>query len=771
MSSAPSIVEPGRPLVPRLVIAVLAALALVLGPLAALPATAAPGDPATISGTVVVAETDVSIGVTLERRFDGDPDYWEYVNSDFFADGDYSFADLEPGTYRVKSGGPSLEDGTTPYAVKESSPITLNGTDVAVAPLVLATGATISGRTTVDDADGDALSGVDVTAARFEDGRYQAERQVVTDDSGDYTVTGLRDGTYRLQLQKAGYLGEFYDDLLSDDVTDPSSGDTDGIQKVVIAGGVPVTGRDAALTPAAVVSGTVTGPQGPLQDIVASAYRKVVDNGVTRWEEFNRYDVTGEDGRYSIDLPAGSYRIGFDDQSDAYASEFFDDQPSVSSPSTRTFTVAPLDTVTADAELAPAAAISGTVTGPDDAPVYACVQAFGAGDGPDDQSVPVGDEASTDENGSYTITGLPAGSYKLSFTGCGGDYVTEYWDDQATFAAGSTVTVVGGATTDQIDAKLAAAPTTARIEGTVTDEKSLSTLSGVEARVEQSYVDDAGDTQWYDAGSDTTDSSGAYDVDVEGAGSYRVRFTDPEGVHFSEYNGDVAAADDAPSIDLVVGDVKEVDAALAPAAAITGTLKGAVGDACPTAFAVSDTAQTHPYYGSTNFSAGTYLIGELPDGDFKVRFDCGSQFGGAGFSIAATQAPQNWYLGKTSFAAANAVVGTLGSATGLKTVTIPSRVVSPPAVKKVGPSVKVSAKAGRRKATLTITVRAAGVTPTGKVTIKLGSKKLKVVTLKNGRAKVTLTKQKKGKRVYTVAYSGDKRVLARTVKTKKVAIR
>ena len=95
----------------------------------------------------------------------------------------------------------------------------------------------------------------------------------------------------------------------------------------------------------------------------------------------------------------------------------------------------------------------------------------------------------------------------------------------------------------------------------------------------------------------------------------------------------------------------------------------------------------------------------------------------------------------------------------------------PPAIAKVNPTIKVVGKGAKKKATLTITVRAPGVTPTGRITIKLGNKKLKTVTLKGGKAKVVLTKQKKGKKAYKVSYAGDNRVNARTVTSKKIPIR
>ena len=69
------------------------------------------------------------------------------------------------------------------------------------------------------------------------------------------------------------------------------------------------------------------------------------------------------------------------------------------------------------------------------------------------------------------------------------------------------------------------------------------------------YIDDQDNVAWYEAGSDTTDGDGVYDVEVESAGTYRVEFTDSRGVHFSEYNGDVTAPEDAPVTSIVTADV------------------------------------------------------------------------------------------------------------------------------------------------------------------------------------------------------------------------
>ncbi len=110
------------------------------------------------------------------------------------------------------------------------------------------------------------------------------------------------------------------------------------------------------------------------------------------------------------------------------------------------------------------------------------------------------------------------------------------------------------------------------------------------------------------------------------------------------------------------------------------------------------------------------------------------------------------------------VTGTKSGYTSVSATSVATAVV------KAVSTVSVSAKGAKKKATFTITVKATGVTPTGKITIKLGSKTLKSGTLKSGKVTLSVTKQKKGNRKYTIIYGGDAKVLGKTV-TKTVKIK
>lgn len=94
-------------------------------------------------------------------------------------------------------------------------------------------------------------------------------------------------------------------------------------------------------------------------------------------------------------------------------------------------------------------------------------------------------------------------------------------------------------------------------------------------------------------------------------------------------------------------------------------------------------------------------------------------------------------------------------------------------VPKAKASMSVKAAAGKAKVKFATVIKAKGVKAkyvTGKVTIKLGNKTLKTIKVKNGKAAVTLKKQKRGTKKYSLIYSGNSKVAAKKL-TKKVKIK
>lgn len=99
-------------------------------------------------------------------------------------------------------------------------------------------------------------------------------------------------------------------------------------------------------------------------------------------------------------------------------------------------------------------------------------------------------------------------------------------------------------------------------------------------------------------------------------------------------------------------------------------------------------------------------------------------------------------------------------------------------VAKVAPSltlkvVKAKGKKGKKAkgTTVSVTVKAAGVVPTGKVTVRIGKKAVGTVTLKKGTGTLKLKKLKKGKHQLVASYAGTAVLAPATSKTLTVKVR
>ena len=147
-------------------------------------------------------------------------------------------------------------------------------------------------------------------------------------------------------------------------------------------------------------------------------------------------------GNYEAMVPAGSYFLYVIDPAAAHVAGF-------SGPPT-TYTVTSTGNLDADSTMVPTrGGISGTVTDQDTAGplggvwVLAISLAGGISGG-----------AFTAGNGTYTITGLPVGTYKVTFFDGFGGRAQEYWDNASTFDGGTTLNVTAGNVTTGRNAAL-----------------------------------------------------------------------------------------------------------------------------------------------------------------------------------------------------------------------------------------------------------------------------------------------------------------------------
>ena len=297
----------------------------------------------------------------------------------------------------------------------------------ASAPANAANGS-ISGRVT--DEASNPIAGASVNAYLLGNSLFA---NGLTDSDGSYTINGLEPGNYRVVAAAAGFAFEVYDDTIDFAQATP----------VAVTSGADTPGIDFALSAGGGISGLVTDESGsPLAGIwvEASLAQGCCSSGGAS---------TGPDGTYTIDsLAPGSYRVFAFSSLNSAAGEFYDD---TSDPNSATLVEVQDGSITASIDFAlPATGtISGRVTDEAANPIAgATVDALLAA-GCCAFSV-----ATTAADGTYTIAGLPAGSY-LVFASAAG-YASEYFDDAKDPDLADAVSVSAGADTPNVDFALAA---------------------------------------------------------------------------------------------------------------------------------------------------------------------------------------------------------------------------------------------------------------------------------------------------------------------------
>ena len=236
-------------------------------------------------------------------------------------------------------------------------------------------------------------------------------------DDGSFTVTGLSDGNYKLQIQAGGaggtrYVTEWWQDAVDVDTATPLA---------LAAGTVTHVSPELAVlapnTHTGSISGTVHGPGGATlaagTDVDVEVYSHAGEyvGGETADPDDFSYHVSGLDtGSYDVHFssrsPVGvgylrSWWNGAQDQSSATSVPVIDGQ----------------DSSGIDPNLGEGSAISGDVRGPGGASLtpgtsgrVLVASVAEIGDPNDPNSVYFGWGANFDETGSYVVNGLPAGS-------------------------------------------------------------------------------------------------------------------------------------------------------------------------------------------------------------------------------------------------------------------------------------------------------------------------------------------------------------------------
>ena len=397
---------------------------------------------ATISGTVYQSDgttpltgKEVWISVNTGSPCDS-PSGVGSTNVDS-ATGTYTITGLSAGTYYLRTSSSdnyvsewwaspqSVWDcaGAQPVAVTEDKQ-EITGKDFQLDP-----GATISG--TVYQSNGTTpLTGkfilVDALIGSPCGSNTLIGMTMVDSATGTYTITGLPAGTYYSHSTSLGdYTSEWW-------ASPQSLWDCAGAQPVVVTEGEAVTGKDFQLELGATISGTVYQSDGKTaltdKEVWIDAYTGSPCGSLTG---VGSMSVDSTTGNYTICcLPAGTYYLqtrSFDN----YINEWWASPQSVRDCAD----VQPVVVTTEgqpvtgkDFQLEPGATISGTVYQSDGTtPLTGKEVWISVNTGsPCDSPSGVGSTNVDSATGTYTITGLPAGTYYL-WTSSSDNYVSEWW--------------------------------------------------------------------------------------------------------------------------------------------------------------------------------------------------------------------------------------------------------------------------------------------------------------------------------------------------------
>jgi len=267
----------------------------------------------------------------------------------------------------------------------------------------------------------------------------------------------------------------------------------------------------------------------PLAGVWACAY-------LAQGEEFEENcDLTGGDGLYAIhSLKAGEYKVEFWSEATepSYVGEYYDDKPFWEE-ADEVEVEEGVATTSIDAELAEGATIEGEVRaaslgGPlGKAAAVVCAQQL--------SGKPVGC-ALTRSDGTYGLSSLPEGEYKVQFTPASNIYnlLNQFYDHKSDWSEASILTVAAGETKSSVDADLEPG---AEIHGAVYSAANGSPLAGVSACA---LFYEAVLEAWLPAHCVPTSSNGHYHLFALWSDNYKVVFS----ADFNEIFGEGPHYDD-----------------------------------------------------------------------------------------------------------------------------------------------------------------------------------------------------------------------------------
>ena len=545
--------------------------------------------------------------------------------------------------------GPGVPAGAAAALMTEAEPLVL---------LADAAAGTISG-TVTEKGSGAAVPTVSVVLNRgiqYSSGvpmTYSYYQQVSTTSTGTYAFTGIPDGSYKIKVTPSygSTLAPYW-------VGGPTEAEA---TELVMTGGIGLAGQDVALPLGARLSGTVRG--GSTLTAIPNASIEVRRAWGSSWQTVATV-YANTSGAFSVPgLPAGEYRVWVSapygtswmsswvggatfDSATRYPVELGDAPPAI------------------DVVLFAGATITGTVTAGADPLPMATVAAVRL-----DGTTPVDVVSrSTSTDGTYSLGGLPAGTYRIRVNApYQSQWVTTWLGGTLTVDGAAEVVVAAGST---VGGKHIEMILGASISGTVT-----SASGAVSGATIYAYVP----TQWggYTAvgSSVTSNASGAFAVRGLPAGTYRLMITPPSGSEL--LSTWIGGADFATATQYTValgGSATAGTTVLQLGSLLSGSVLGdgvGIANAGVTAYRVGSAgSQEWLDSTSTNFDGEFTFTKRMPAGSIRLYASLNT------YTYGPSPYLTTWFDGKQSFADATPIEIVAGEPTSVSLALIKGASVS-----------------------------------------------------------------------------------------------
>ncbi len=555
-----------------------------------------------------------------------EPPVWDSVGFLTGVDGSFRFDDLADGVYRLSAEhsnfpnppeyDPEFYDNKSELLSADDIPID-NGGTVENLTIRLNAKSWITGFV-YDEADAP-LAGIRAVAHLYEpNGDYYGETAGTfrTDATGQYTISGLSEGIYRIHFiddLKRAYQAEYFDD----------APDMERGLDISVAASSLITGIDARLAATGGITGVVTDGDGLPVELISVGVHRLVEaqNQPPYWEQIAGGE-SGADGSYAVyGLGSGVYRILFHDLRNPplYSPQYYSNSTTIETASDISVTEG-LVVPGINAQMAKTGSIGGQITGfRGEAVAGVRVSAY-RGERQSDGTLhySLDELTDTDGDGFYRITNLISGLYLIHadpredpFV-----YLEQFYLDAATIDAATPITLAAGQELDGINLQLLPAQ---RIAGRV---------FGPEGQPLQ-YICPTlwqlgADSQWQKfplVSQSETNLQGEYRFGDLPDGSYRLEFEDcfPQGIYASEYYSDVYTFEDAFTLELgPKGYFHDVDAQLELRSHITGQVTNPEGEGVP------DVAVSALYQPTEGPSAGDWIPAGLATTNSDGFYDVGN---------------------------------------------------------------------------------------------------------------------------------------------------